>query len=247
MRTRWIALGLACALSLVQARPAQASNVADAALEFGSALPGKYSGMAAGWFFFNVYMTEWYSGRVDRLTLSSSSTLFRLAADKETNDTLAQFDQKIAKEKDQSSKQEKAISERNAYMDKNFDKVDTNKKLSGDEKKDLAVALLQTGTAILMAERASRSAKNLVSSSDRALAEVTAGANPMQKAKAAGGVNNARKSLPRTTKHLADGLPRLKKISESLNALARTNDVKPPSEQEMSEAEKSYTTEVTFE
>jgi hypothetical protein len=243
MKRTSIACAVLMAMATTYTAPARAAKVADAALEFGSALPNKYTGMAAGWFFYNVYMTEWYSWRSDILTLDASTRLFRVAADKETNDTLAQFDKKVEKEKPRSGKQAKAIDERNAYLDQNLDKIDTSRKLDADQKKDLAIALLETGTAILMAERAARGAKNLLTTVDDATAEVTAGANPLKKAKAAAGVKGASSSLPRTTKHIADTLPRLKKISVSLNALAKTNDVKPPSEKEVSEAEKNYTTE----
>ncbi len=246
-KTFFLAIALSMVIWSQPSKTAWAGEGVDAAMEFSSAaLPAKYGKMQLGWFFYNMYMTEWYAYRADRLTGSAAAKLLKLAGDKEAGARLDQFDKEIAKEK-KKKKRRKKEKARDEVIDSGLSSVDSSKSLNSAEKKMLAIALLETATATLMEQRAMRNAKRMIDGIPAARSEATTIGNPLGKARTIKHLARAGKSLPSTVASTKRGLARLAKISKHLHALAKVNKVKAPSEKEVAGAETNYSSEITFE
>lgn len=233
---------------LLTAAPQAAGKGNDAqdAMVFSAAMmPAKYGKMPLGWFFFNLYMTQAYAQKADLLTLSASGRLFQVAADKESNDLLKQYDQDVGKQK--GKKKEAKIGERNKYMESKLDSIDTKKQLDDDGKKQLALALLETAVALRMEQLTIKGGTAMLDNIGSVQAEAKSVGNPLAVAKTTGKIAGATKTLPGTVSSAKNGIVRLEKISRLLVELGKTNKINPPNEKETASAEKNYVSEIQLE
>jgi hypothetical protein len=224
---------------------AAGTSAKDAMVFSTAAMPSRYQSMTLGWFFFNLAMTEAYSVEADTLTSNASGRLFKLAADKDSNALLDQYDKDIGKAK--GKKKEDKIEERNKFVESKLDAVDTKKQLDDDGKKQLGLALLETAVALRMEQLTIKGGTAMVDNMSSVQAEAKASGNALAAAKTVSKVGGAAKSLPGTVTHAKNGIVRLDKITRLLVELGKHNKVNAPSEKETAAAEKNYSSEIKLE
>jgi hypothetical protein len=247
MRKVWLgsvalfAAGLAAAPQL-----GAAGNSAKDAMVFSAAImPPKYHSMTLGWFFFNLYMTQAYAEKADDLTYNASGRLFKLAAEKETNALLSQYEKDVEKQK--GKKRQSKRDEANQFMESKYDALDTQKQLDEDGKKQLGLALLETAVALRMEQLVVRGGTAMLDNMGSIQAEAKASGNALAAAKTVSKVGGAAKTLPGTVNSAKNGIVRLEKITKLLIELGKHNKVNAPSEKETAEAEQNYVSEIQLE
>src|SRR5262249_50841090 len=141
-------------------------------------------------------MTEAFAMKADDLTASASGRLFKVAADKDTNALLDQYDKDAAKQKGE--KRQKKLEERNQFVESKLSTLDTKKQLDDSGKKELALALLETAVALRMEQLTIKGGTAMVDNIGSIQTEAKSSGNALASAKTVTKVAGASKSLPGT-------------------------------------------------